>query len=88
MTVLYLTFVLFTITSADKVDFSPPNVEVGFTPIGEDDQLAMETSFRVPQLSDTTSYYESDASRNGNLQVSESRLNHQLEKVRLPRNIN
>ena len=87
MTVLVLAFLLCTITRADKLVFSPPNAEVGFTPMSDDDQVAMETRFRVPQLSDKTSYYESDASRKGNLQVSESRLNHQLEKVRLPRNI-
>ena len=85
MTVLVLALVLCTITRADKIALSPPIVEVGFTPMSDndDDQVAMETRFRIPQLSDMTSYYEE-----GNFQVSESRLNHQLEKVRLPRNIN
>ena len=79
--------ILCTITRADKLVFSPPDVEVGFSPMSDDDQVAMETSFRVPQLSDVTSYYESDATRGNNLQVSEYRLNHLLEKIRLRRNI-
>ena len=78
--------VLCTITRADKLVISPPDVEVGFVPMSDDDQVAMETSFRVPQLSDVTSYYESEATRENNLQVSESRLNHLLEKIRSRRN--
>ena len=78
--------ILCTITRADKLGFSHPDVEVGFSPMSDDDQVAMETSFRVPQLSDGTSYYESDAKRENNLQVSETRLNHLLEKIRLRRN--
>ena len=86
MTGLILTILLCTLTRADKLVISPPDVEVGFVPMSDDDQVAMETSFRVPQLSDVTSYYESDAARENNLQVSESRLNHLLEKIRLRRN--
>ena len=86
MTGLILTILLCTITRADKLVISPPDVEVGFVPMSDDDQVAMETSFRVPQLSDMTSYYESEATKENNLQVSESRLNHLLEKIRLRRN--
>ena len=88
MRVLILALLVCAFTRADMLLFSAPDVEVGFTPMS-DDQVAMETmtGLRVPQLSDTTTYYESNEARKSNLQVSESRLNHQVESVRLPRKI-
>ena len=70
------------------VPLSPPGLE--------DDQVAMETletGFRVPQLSDMTSFYDTEAAIRDittpwgiNLQVSESR--HEVNKIRLPRHGN